>query len=47
MKSNQNESDLIWEFFGRRPEGFFVEVGANDPQQGSQTWFLEAHGWRL
>lgn len=39
------ESELVWEFFGRRPEGFFVEVGANDPRNGSQTWFLESQGW--
>jgi FkbM family methyltransferase len=32
-------------FFGTRP-GFFVEVGANDPRQGSQTFALEQAGWR-
>jgi FkbM family methyltransferase len=33
------------EFFGRAP-GFFVEVGANHPTVGSQTWHLERRGWR-
>ena len=46
MNQRPTEGELAWEFFGRRPEGFFVEVGANDPRNGSQTWFLEEHGWR-
>jgi FkbM family methyltransferase len=25
--------------------GYFVEVGANDPVEGSQTWHLEQLGW--
>src|SRR6185312_3813654 len=40
------EKQLIWEFFGRKRDGFFVEVGANDPHSGSQTWLLEQNGWR-
>jgi len=46
MNVQASEGELIWEFFGRMPDGFFVEVGANDPQKGSQTWFLEQRGWR-
>jgi FkbM family methyltransferase len=34
------------EFFTRRAPGFFVEVGANHPRNGSQTWHLEQRGWR-
>lgn len=40
------EKQLVWEFFGRKRDGFFVEVGANDPCSGSQTWLLEQNGWR-
>ncbi len=40
------EKQLVWEFFGRRREGFFIDVGANQPKTGSQTWFLEEQGWR-
>ena len=40
------EKQLVWEFFGRKPDGFYVEVGANDPHSGSQTWLLEQNGWR-
>jgi FkbM family methyltransferase len=31
-------------FFGDR-KGYFVEVGANEPQLRSQTWHLEQAGW--
>lgn len=41
----KSQDELVWEYFGRRREGFFVEVGANDPQGGSQTWLLEQNGW--
>lgn len=40
------EDELVWQSFNRRKEGFFVEVGANEPRTGSQTWFLEQQGWR-
>lgn len=40
------EKQLIWEFFDRKRDGFFVEVGANEPQFGSQTWLLEQNGWQ-
>jgi len=39
------QSGQVWEFFGRRKEGFFIEVGANDPEIGSQTFHLEQQGW--
>ncbi len=43
----QNQEDLIaWDYFGRKLDGFFVEVGANHPTELSQTWFLEQRGWK-
>jgi FkbM family methyltransferase len=39
------EDQLKKAFFGDARTGFFVEVGANDPQQMSQTWHLEQLGW--
>jgi FkbM family methyltransferase len=45
MSRSINEGELIWEFFDRSPSGVFVEVGANDPKNSSQTWFLEERGW--
>ncbi len=48
LDGEEQEQRLIrefLEFFGRAP-GFFVDVGANHPQLGSQTWHLERRGWR-
>jgi FkbM family methyltransferase len=42
----QVENALKTEFFGQSRTGFFVEVGANAPQQGSQSWQFERAGWR-
>jgi len=41
----QVEDRLKAEFFGPQRKGFFVEVGANAPQQGSQSWQFEQAGW--
>ncbi len=36
------ENKLIQEYFNNKKNGYFVEVGANDPtDHGSQTWHLE------
>ena len=32
------EKELVRQFFGRRRDGFFIEVGANAPPGGSKTW---------
>jgi FkbM family methyltransferase len=39
------EDKLVWDYFRLRPNGIFIEVGANDPIKLSQTWFLEQNGW--
>jgi len=39
------ENPLKEEFFGHSSRGFFVEVGANDPERWSQTLHLEKLGW--
>jgi FkbM family methyltransferase len=39
------EQRLIQEFFDGTPSPFFVDVGAADPQIGSQSWHLERIGW--
>lgn len=43
--SQFGEDLIVREFFGQRSDGFFVEVGANDPVKFSQTWLLERLGW--
>jgi FkbM family methyltransferase len=43
----QNGEDVMaWNYFNRKTDGFFVEVGANHPTTLSQTWFLEQRGWK-
>jgi FkbM family methyltransferase len=43
--SQQEEERQVREFFGNKRRGYFVEVGANHPTEGSQTWHLEQAGW--
>lgn len=45
MTGTGSEPEAVWQFFGRKPSGFFIDVGANDPVVNSQTWFLEQRGW--
>jgi len=42
---NDRERQMVRDFFDRAPTGFFVEVGANEPHERSQTWHLEQAGW--
>jgi FkbM family methyltransferase len=42
--SEDYEQRLVRRFFGEAG-GFFVEVGANHPREGSQSWHLEERGW--
>ena len=42
---DQIEKVLVWQYLGFSHEGYFVEIGANDPVNGSQTWLLEKIGW--
>jgi FkbM family methyltransferase len=39
------EDKFKLEFFGGTRRGYFVDVGANNPKEGSQTWPLEERGW--
>ncbi len=41
----EQELDLLQAYFAQQSCGYFVEVGANDPQRYSQTWHLEQRGW--
>lgn len=44
--AQHGEDLIVWEYFNRKRDGFFVEVGANDPVALSQTHMLEQQGWR-
>jgi FkbM family methyltransferase len=39
------ESELKRAYFGNNDRGYFVEVGANQPEELSQTFDLEGRGW--
>jgi FkbM family methyltransferase len=41
----EDEQRMVREFFRGAARGYFVEVGANDPFERSQTWHLEKLGW--
>jgi FkbM family methyltransferase len=41
----EQERALLQNYFDHMTSGFFVEVGANDPERDSQTWRLEQRGW--
>jgi FkbM family methyltransferase len=42
--SSDQETRLVAAFFGNT-KGYYVEVGANEPRERSQTWHLEQQGW--
>jgi FkbM family methyltransferase len=44
--SPYREQEWVHRFFGGKHSGYFVDVGANHPVVGSQTYHLEAAGWR-
>ena len=43
---DDDQERLLAEFFRDVNDGFFVDVGAADPEYISQTWQLEQKGWR-
>jgi len=44
--SQFGEDVLLWQHFGGKKDGFFVEAGANHPTVNSQTWLFEQNGWK-
>ena len=40
-----SETEAVAAFFGDERPGYFVDVGANEPEERSQTWHLEKRGW--
>lgn len=36
---------MVLKYFQGRTDGFFIEVGANHPTNGSLTWPMEQKGW--
>lgn len=44
-KAQFGEDRILWQVFGGRANGFFIEVGAYDGITLSNTFFLEQMGW--
>lgn len=44
--SGENELAMVRAFFNDQKTGFYVDLGANDPVIGSQTYHLEQLGWK-
>ena len=40
------EQKLIRSFFYNKPDGYYIDIGANEPIIQSQTYHLEKLGWR-
>jgi len=45
LPSQGGEEILLWNFFDRKRDGFFIDVGAYDGVTFSNTYFFEAIGW--
>ncbi|QDV82997.1 FkbM family methyltransferase [Planctomycetes bacterium TBK1r] len=43
--SQHGEDAWLWEQFGFKPEGFYVEVGGHDGRTFSNSFFFETVGW--
>jgi FkbM family methyltransferase len=43
--SQHGEDLILWDFFGRKLRGFFVDIGAHDGVSLSNTFFFESLGW--
>lgn len=44
--AQNNEDVLLWRVLKNIPNGFYVDVGANDPFEDSVTQAFYEHGWR-
>ncbi|MGB0715917.1 MAG: FkbM family methyltransferase [Phycisphaerae bacterium] len=45
FRAQFGEDRLLWSLFRQRPHGYFIEIGAYDGVQLSNTCFLESKGW--
>lgn len=45
FKAQFGEDRILWQVFRQRPAGYFIEVGAYDGVNLSNTFYLEQMGW--
>ena len=46
FRAQHGEDIILWNFFKRKESGFFIEVGAFDGDQDSNTYAFEKLGWK-
>ena len=46
FRAQHGEDIILWNFFKRKDSGFFIEVGAFDGEQSSNTYAFEKLGWK-
>ena len=46
FRAQHGEDIILWNFFNRKVSGFFIEVGAFDGDQDSNTYAFEKLGWK-
>jgi hypothetical protein len=44
--SQEGEDRLLDRYFGNRPTGFYIDVGAHHPHRFSNTYLFYMRGWR-
>src|SRR5882762_720677 len=44
--SQYGEDLILWDYFKGKPDGLFIEIGANHPTALNNTWLFEQRGWR-
>lgn len=45
LPSQHGEDVFLWDYFGKKRKGFYVEIGSYDGVTFSNTYWLEAVGW--
>jgi FkbM family methyltransferase len=43
--SQHGEDLILWDFFGRKLQGYYLDIGAHDGVACSNTFFFECLGW--
>ena len=46
FQAQHGEDMILWNFFERKESGFFIEIGAFDGVQSSNTYAFEKLGWK-
>jgi FkbM family methyltransferase len=45
-RSQHGEDLILWDFFGRKIDGYYLDIGAHNGVDQSNTFFFERLGWK-